>query len=61
MTGLYVVQLDVQNLAERVQPKAKVCGACAAGHHELFLPTDERCDCPCHGSRSHCVDNKVAV
>ena len=58
MTALYDIQLDIRKLAEREQP---VCTACAAGYHEHFLPSDDCCNCPCHGSQSHRVDNRVAV
>ena len=61
MMGLCDFQLDFRPSSERVQPRAPVCSACAAGYHQEFLPTDECCDCPCHGSQSHCVDNRVAV
>jgi hypothetical protein len=41
--------------------QAPICAACAAGYHEQFLLAHERCDCPCHGTQTQCINDKVAA
>jgi hypothetical protein len=63
MNGLYLVRLDPQATAQAVdkRPVPHVCMACAAGYHEQILLAPERCACPCHGTRTPCLDYEVAA
>ena len=38
-----------------------VCAACAAGYHEDIIFVASCCDCPCHGSRTRSVDEKLVA
>jgi hypothetical protein len=65
MIGAYCVQF------ERLRPSevgavfqespARICIACAAGHHEQPVLAHESCDCPCHGTPPAFADSGVAA
>jgi hypothetical protein len=38
-----------------------VCAACAEDYHEHILFAAACCDCPCHGSRARCANDKVVA
>lgn len=50
MIEMYRVEF-VRPLAMTAVPESpsRICIACAAGHHDQPMLSNESCDCPCHG------------